>query len=94
MEYRTWIHAQLKSMDETYTRDLKLNPNAAAYLIPAQGAEYGKIIVAAECPKDGITLSFPLYGGKTTKIGFIPRGAWEMGIYDACRELPIYPVAA
>ena len=94
MEYRNWIHAQLKAMDNCYTRDLRLNPNAAAYLIPAQGAKPGSIIIAAECPKDGIALSFPLYGAMTTKIGFIPRSAWEMGLYDACRDKPIYPVAA
>jgi hypothetical protein len=63
--------------------------DAAVYVIPSDGAVQGELLVSTE-PQALEVLQFAGHG---TRISGIPYSQFKTAIWDACRNVPICPVA-
>jgi len=96
-EFIRWAEVQTESM-RAAMKPHAMAGNAgylAAWFIPAiSGRPVARIELAHEsCPPvpGAVALRFPVAGaGMSTRIGFVPYGAWHRGILDACYSLPLW----
>lgn len=92
--YNAWVSEQAAAV-ETQLHAAGRNGTAgslAVYFKPADGAEPGRLALAAAAP-EGFTdvLRFP---GVGSRIAAVPYSHMRHAIHEACRRLPLIPVPA
>jgi hypothetical protein len=95
-EYDLWAEGEASRIaGELRTMAMRGDFGAAVYFIPASGSAWARLVLAHEQP-EGATdcVRFPGSSGMTSRVACVAYQHLAAGIRDACRRLPVYPVAA